>query len=190
MFWPWARGENRSGAREHPAPAVARVPDQAPVPISLPDWDDGLESWDPPTEPAREADAAEHVRIVVVSLQEAGRTGYVPSYHICRVYPEWAWMANIKPLTRRQLELALSAALPKAKKRTATGALLAHYLIPEGHRPLAACKTRVSEEPKRVGAHIVAFASRSNVAANPVHAGKLARMAPSRQKGDGLAKAA
>jgi hypothetical protein len=166
------------------------VPDRAPAQILLPEWDQGLEPWEPPTEPQRDVEPSEHVRIVVMSLQEAGRTGYVPGYYICRVYPEWAWMANVAPLTRRQLEIALSAALPKAKKRTATGALLAHYLIPEPKRPAQSRKPNCPVLPDSSAAQIVAFASRRKMSQKPVHAEKLSRMAQPRQKGNHLAKAA
>lgn len=158
MFcWPWARNREISGAGKHAVPVVPVVPDR--VPFDLPNWDLSLDDWESPTGPRKVIEPHEHVRFVVASLQEAGMTGYVPGYYIHRVYPEWAWIANCEPLTRRQLDIALSAALPKAKRRTPNGALLAHYLIPENGSPGEEKLEPVPEHPPERRSKIVAFAS-------------------------------
>lgn len=161
MFcWPWARNRQATGAGKHAAPVVPLVPVVSDrVPFDLPNWDSSIDDWECPTGPRSVVSPHEHVRFVVASLQEAGLTGYVPGYYIHRVYPEWAWIANCEPLTRRQLDIALSAELPKAKRRVPSGALLAHYLIPEQGSPDEEKLEMVPDDVPECRNKIVAFAS-------------------------------
>lgn len=151
FFWRKARNQHDSGAGQQ------AVPDDPVVleieALELPARDDTLIEWVPPSA-IRQADIPDHIRVVIEGLQDCGRTGYVPGMVIHRVYPELAWMAGVEPLTRRQLDLALSAHLPKTKRRGPEGALLAHYLIPEKTSPKAAPKNEHKQS------NVVAYASK------------------------------
>ena len=153
-FWPWARSNATPGPRQQADPEVPVIIDVVPEVIDV---------WEPLASAPRQVSPREHVRIVVSSLQEAQQTGFIAGWFICRIYPELAWIANVVPLTKRQLEIALSVELPKQKKRLETGGLLAHYLIPDPGQPVP-IKAKPAKKPDKIvpeySKNIIAFMSK------------------------------
>lgn len=161
-IWPWAaRNEAQAVTRKHAVPEVIDVVPQPEPEVVV------VRPWEASDDPMIDLQPAEHVRMIVAWLQEIGETGYVPSYKICRYYPEIAWIANVRQMPRRSLEFALSSYLRKQKKRLGTGGLIACYLIPSSNDPVpvaAVPEQKVSVPP----ANVVAFASKpARVPAQP-----------------------
>jgi len=134
-FWPW------KARNEHPVIDLTNEAVTVPVP----------EVWEPDISNPKVAFPEDHVRFVVQSLQEANETGFVTAAYICRIYPELCWIANVVPLTKRQLEMALSGELRKAKRKIKRTLVSCYFIPPFGVPTLnALVKMELEMEPKNV----------------------------------------
>lgn len=146
--WPWRRKPERSGT-------VPEVPEHVPEHVGvashlcLPKWVkefDGqpVKLWDDDTR-ARFGTDPEHVAAVLSSFREQNRIGWVQGWVILQVYPEICWLSGLEPLTNRQLLIALSKALQKAKRRINGGNPVTCYFVPE-HPEKVACVAEQAPE--------------------------------------------